>query len=75
MRWRGMHQLGAAQDEAAFWRSGGKSVARHMMLAGDRRPMSSHTLLAAAHEAIGFGRGVYLPETELEIWRHRDPLA
>jgi hypothetical protein len=37
--------------------------------------MSNHTFLAAVREAFGFGRSIYLPVADFEIWRHRDPGA
>jgi hypothetical protein len=75
MRPRGLNRLGAAQDDVTEWalhlpsRVDGSPV----MIVGDRRPTSSLTFAAAVRDAIGFGRGVYLPATELECWRHRDP--
>jgi hypothetical protein len=46
-----------------------------VVLTGWRRPLSSFAFREAVHAALGFGLGVYLSETEFEIWRHRDPGA
>ncbi len=45
-----------------------------VVLVGDRRPLSNRAMLAAAHEAM-YGRTIFLPVAELEVWRYRDPGA
>jgi hypothetical protein len=77
MRLRGLTERRARRMAAGTWflhlpsRIDGSPV----MIVGDRRLTSSLAFHAAVRDAIGFGRGIYAPITELEIWRHRDPEA